>query len=124
MRTGREIFKIRIKKGDTVVIRAGKYRGQSGKVTAVHPTINAVTVEGINIVKKHVKPTQANPQGGIFEITKPMNVSKVALAHPTFKPSAAKKEDRTIAGKISRVGYGKNKDGKKVRIAKANGKEI
>lgn len=122
--SNRHVYKIRLKVNDTVVVRSGKYRGRSGKIVAVHPLLNSVTVEGINVVKKHLKPTQANPQGGIIDITKPISISKVALAHPTFKPAAAKKDDRTIAGKITKVGYSQDKNGKKVRTAKATGKEI
>ncbi len=73
------VVKIRIKKGDTVIVRSGKYKGQTGKVLATHPTENKVTVEGINIVKKHQKPNRAYPQGGIVEITKPIWVSKVGV---------------------------------------------
>src|ERR1700733_14645358 len=80
-----KIFKIRLKKGDTVVVRAGKYKGQTGKITAVHPRDNKVTVDGINIVKKHVKPNQTHPQGAIVELTKPMWVSKVSIVEPTSK---------------------------------------
>jgi large subunit ribosomal protein L24 len=105
------IYKIRIKKGDTVMIRAGKYKGKTGKVLATHPKLNKVTVEGINIVKRHRKPTQARPQGGIEEITKPIWVSKVGMLD-----SAAKKP--------SRIGYKLDKEGKKVRIIKTSGKEI
>lgn len=78
-------FKIKIKKGDTVTVRTGKYKGQSGKVVSTHPTLNAVTVEGINIVKKHVKPNRQQPQGAIVELTKPINVSKVMIAKETKK---------------------------------------
>lgn len=106
-----KIYKIRLKKDDTVVVLAGKYKGQTGKVVATHPTENKVTVEGINIVKKHVKPTQTRPQGGILEITKPIWVSKVGIVEPTSK-------------KPSRIGYMLDKEGKKVRIFKSNGKEI
>jgi large subunit ribosomal protein L24 len=67
-----KLFKIRLKKGDTVIVRIGKYKGKTGKIVATHPRENKVTVEGINIVKKHVKPTQQHPQGAIVEITKPM----------------------------------------------------
>ena|SRR5581483_2583703 len=105
------IFKIRIKKGDTVVVRTGKYKGQTGKVVATHPRENKVTVEGINIVKKHVKPNRTNPQGGIVEITKPMWVSKVAIVEPTSK-------------KPSRIGFKLNADGTKTRVFKRTGKEI
>jgi large subunit ribosomal protein L24 len=104
-------YKIRIKKGDTVMIRSGKYKGKTGKVLATHPKLNKVTVEGINIVKRHRKPTQARPQGGIEEITKPVWVSKVGLLD-----SAAKKP--------SRVGYKVDAKGIKTRVLKTSGKEI
>ena len=106
-----KLFKIRIKKGDTVVVRSGKYKGQTGKVTATHPSENKVTVEGINIVKRHVKPNRANPQGGIVEMTKPIWVSKVAIVDPATK-------------KASRIGYSVDKDGNKTRVFKSSGKEI
>lgn len=105
------VYKIRLKKGDTVVVLAGKYKGKTGKVTATHPTENKVTVEGINIVKKHMKPNKAYPQGGIIELTKPIGVSKVAAYEPTTK-------------KPSKIGYKFDKDGKKLRIYKATGKEM
>jgi large subunit ribosomal protein L24 len=105
------IFKIRIKKGDMVMVRSGKFKGKTGKVLATHPSINKVTVEGINIVKRHRKPTQARPQGGIEEITKPVWVSKVGLLDSTAK-------------KPSRIGYTLDKEGKKVRVLKTSGKEI
>jgi large subunit ribosomal protein L24 len=106
-----KIFKIRLKKGDTVVVRSGKYKGKSGVITAVHPQENKVTVEGINIVKKHQKPTQAHPQGGIIEVTKPIWVSKVGLMDATTK-------------KPVRVAYKLDKDGNKVRINATTKKEI
>ncbi len=106
-----KVFKIRLKKGDTVVVRTGKYKGKTGKVVAVHPRENKVTVEGINIVKKHVKPNRANPQGGILELTKPIDVSKVGIYD-----AAAKKP--------SRIGYTVAKDGSKTRVMKTTGKEI
>ncbi len=104
-------YTIRLKKGDTVVVTTGKYKGQTGKVVATHPSENKVTVEGINIVKKHVKPTRSNPQGGIIELTKPIWVSKVAVVDPSTK-------------KPTRVGFTFDKEGKKVRVYKASGKEI
>ena len=107
----KQVFKIRLKKGDTVIVRAGKYKGQTGKVTATHPSENKVTVEGINIVKKHVKPNQAYPQGAIVELTKPIWVSKVGIVEPTSK-------------KASRISYQLNADGTKSRIFKTSGKEI
>jgi len=109
--TTKTTFKIRLKKGDTVVVLAGKYKGKTGKVIAVHPSENKVTVEGINIVKKHLKPNRTNPQGAIVEITKPIWVSKVAIQEPTSK-------------KPSRIGYKVDKDGNKTRVFKTSGKEI
>lgn len=105
------VYKIRLKKDDIVMVRAGKYKGQTGKIAAVHPRENKVTVEGINIVKKHQKPTKANPQGGILEITKPIDVSKVGILDPTAK-------------KPSRIGYKVDKDGNKTRVFKTSAKEI
>jgi large subunit ribosomal protein L24 len=106
-----KIYKIRIKKGETVIVTAGKYKGQTGKVVAVHPRDNKVTVEGVNIVKKATKPNKTYPQGGIIELTKPMWVSKVAIVEPTSK-------------KASRIGYETAKDGSKIRVYKKTGKEI
>jgi large subunit ribosomal protein L24 len=107
----KKIYKIRIKKGDTVIVRLGKYKGKTGTVTATHPSENKVTVEGINIVKKHVKPNKAYPQGAILELTKPIWVSKVAIVDPSTK-------------KASRIGYQIAKDGTKSRVFKQSGKEI
>src|ERR1700760_4868992 len=87
-----KLYKIRLKKGDLVVVRSGKYKGKTGKITATHPRENKVTVEGINIVKKHIKPTQQHPRGDIVEITKPIWVSKVSIVEATTK-------------KPSRIGY-------------------
>ncbi len=107
------IYKIKLKKGDTVMVRSGKYKGKTGAIVAVHPRENKVTVEGINIVKKHVKPTRTNPTGGIIEITKPIWVSKVGLVHPTDKK------------RITRIGIEVKKDGSKIRVARqAGNKEI
>ena len=106
-----KVNKIRLQKGDTVVVRAGKYKGQTGKILATHPRDNKVTVEGINIAKKHVKPSKVHPQGAIVEITRPIWVSKVAVVDPTSK-------------KATRIGYKLDKDGNKTRIYKASGKEI
>jgi len=106
-----KIYKIRLKKGDTVVVRAGKQRGTTGKVIALHPSLNKVTVEGVHIVKKHTKPNKQYPQGGIIDLTKPIWVSKVALVEPTSK-------------KPSRIGFLVDKDGKKTRIYKRTGKEV
>jgi len=110
MKTPR-VYKIRLKKGDTVMVRAGKYKGKTGKVTATYPATNKVLVEGINIVKKHQKPNKQYPQGGIIELTKPLDVSKVGILDATKK-------------KPSRIGYKVMATGKKKRILKTSGKEI
>ena len=105
------IFKIRLKKGDTVMVRSGKYKGKTGKITAVHPSLNKVTVEGINVVKRAMKPSRSRPQGGIVELTKPIWVSKVGIVDAAGK-------------KVSKIGYKLDKNGTKTRIYKTSGKEI
>lgn len=105
------MYKIRLKKGDTVIVRSGKYKGKTGKITATHPRDNKVTVEGINVVKKHQKPNQQHPQGGIIEITKPLWVSKLSIVEPTSKQA-------------TRIGYKLDAKGNKVRVYKKTGKEI
>ena len=106
-----QTYKIRLKKGDTVIVRSGKYKGQTGVVQGTHPRENKVTVEGVNVVKKAVKPTISKPQSGIVEVTKPLWVSKVSILEPTTK-------------KPSRVGYKTDSKGNKVRIYKRSGKEV
>lgn len=105
------VYKIKLKKGDTVIVRTGKYKGQTGKVTATHPTLNAVTVEGINIVKKHVKPNRQHPQGDIVELTKPIAVSKVAIYDLATK-------------KAGKIGAKVDTKGVRTRVNKKSGKEI
>ena len=95
-----------IKKGDNVIVIAGKDKGKTGKVVATQPKKDRVVVEGVNIVKKHQKPTQMNPEGGILETEAAIHVSNVQILDPK-----------------TRVGY-KFVDGKKVRIAKKSGEEI
>lgn len=106
-----KVFKIRLKKGDLVVVRAGKYKGKTGKISAVHPRENKVTVDGINVVKKHIKPNQQYPQGSVVEVTKPIWVSKVSVVEPTSK-------------KATRIGYKLDAKGVKTRIYKSTGKEM
>ncbi len=103
-------FKIRLKKGDLVMVRSGKDKGKTGKVLATHPQENKVTVEGINVVKRHVKPNRTHPQGGIVEMTKPVWVSKVGAVD-------------SVSNKPSRIGYKLDGD-KKVRVLKKSGKEM
>jgi len=106
-----KIYKIRLKKDDTVIVTAGKYKGKTGKIVATHPRENKVTVEGVNIVKKHMKPNKTYPQGGIIDITKPIWVSKVAIVDPATK-------------KASRIGFKLDDKGNKTRVFKTSGKEI
>lgn len=105
-----KIYKIRLKKGDTVMVRSGKYKGKTGKVLATHPSDNKVTVSGINIVKKHQKATRYDP-GGIIEVTRPIDVSKVGILDPTSK-------------KPSRIGFRISASGSKSRVFKSSGKAI
>jgi large subunit ribosomal protein L24 len=111
MNTQAKPFKIRLKKGDTVVVRSGKDKGKTGTITAVHPRENKVTVEGVNMAKKHLKPNRVSPQGGIIDVTRPIDVSKVGIQDPASK-------------KPSRIGYKLDKDGSKSRVYKSSGKEI
>ncbi|MEK9196161.1 MAG: 50S ribosomal protein L24 [Patescibacteria group bacterium] len=106
-----KVYKIRLQKGDTVVVLAGKDKGKTGVVEATHPKENKVTVKGINMFKKTVKADKKNPAGGIIDITKPIWVSKVALQEPTSK-------------KPTKIGYKLSKDGGKVRIYKRTNKEV
>ena len=99
---------MKIKKGDTVKVIAGKDNGKEGKVLAVNAKDNTVIVENINKVTKHSKPSQSNPQGGIIHQEAAIDVSNVMLV---------------VDGKVTRVGF-EVKDGKKVRVAKATGKAI
>ena len=98
----------KIRKGDTVQIIAGKDKGSEGKILSVDPKNGKVVVEGLNMVTKHAKPSQANPNGGIIEKEAPIDISNVMLV---------------VDGKTTRVGF-EVKDGKKVRVAKATGKVI
>lgn len=111
MKKHMEITKIKLLKGDTVIVRTGKYKGTTGKISATHPRTNMVTVEGVNIAKKHIKPNKAYPQGGIVEVTKPIAVSKVAIYDATTKQA-------------SKIGYKIDSNGKKIRIFKRTNKEI
>jgi large subunit ribosomal protein L24 len=100
----------KIKKGDSVVVLSGKDKGRTGTVAQVLPKDSKVVVEGVNIVARHRKPSQQNPQGGIDRFPAAMHVSKVALADPKD-------------GKATRVRF-EVKDGKKVRVAVKSGVSI
>ncbi|MBI1256722.1 MAG: 50S ribosomal protein L24 [Chloroflexi bacterium] len=102
---------MKIKKGDEVIVLTGKDKGVKGEVLRTLPEERRIVVQGVNVVKKHRKPTQLNPQGGIETMELPVHVSNVALVDP--------KE-----GKATRVGYKTLKDGKKVRVAKRSGETV
>lgn len=93
-----------VKKGDKVKVITGKDKGKSGKVLAAFPKKDRVLIEGINMVKKHTKPSNVNPQGGILNVEAPIHVSNVMLIDPK-------------TGEPTRVGY-EVKGDKKVRVAK------
>jgi len=99
----------RIKKNDTVKIIAGNSKGKEGRVLAVFPKKNRCIVEGIAMIKKHTRPTQENPKGGIIEKEAPIDMSNVALV---------------FEGKVTKVGYKTLNDGKKVRVCKKTGEII
>jgi len=101
----------KIKKGDYVVVISGGDKGQKGEVLKVSPKDQRVVVKGVRMVKRHMRPTQANPDGGIMEFEAPIHVSNVAHLDP--KDS-----------KPTRVGFKTLKDGKKVRVAKKSGEVI
>ncbi len=102
--------KLKIKKGDQVIILCGKDKGAKGEVLKTLPAERRVLVQGVNVVKKHNKPTQFSA-GGIQEKELSIHVSNVALADPK-------------SGKPTRVGYKTLKDGKKVRVAKKSGETV
>ena len=106
---------MKIKKGDHVVVTAGKDKGATGTVIAAYPATSKVVVEGVNMIKKNKKVTnpggRAANQGGIVTQEAPIHVSNVQLVDPETKRPA-------------RVGHGVNEDGKKVRVLRPSGKEI
>lgn len=107
-----------VRKNDRVIVLAGKDKGKVGKVLRVMPDVDRVVVEGINRIKRHTKPTQQSPQGGIIEKEAPLHASNVALVAKD--------------GKATRVGYKvtetKDANGKvvrsKTRVSRRTGEEI
>ena len=99
---------LKIKKGDTVKVIAGKDKDKEGKVISVDPKKNTVLVEGVNMIIKHTKPSMANQQGGIIHQEGPIDISNVMYVHK---------------GKATRVGFKMDGD-KKVRFAKSTGDVI
>ena len=99
---------LKIKKGDTVKVIAGKDNGKEGKFVSVDPKNGKVVVEGVNVVKKHTKPSMANQNGGIITKEAPIDASNVMYVHK---------------GKTTRIGF-KMENDKKVRFAKSTGDVI
>jgi large subunit ribosomal protein L24 len=92
-----------IKKGDKVIVLSGDDKGKVGLVQKVYPTLNKVVVEGVNVHKKHKKPTQGTPEGSILDIYVPIDASKVALVDPKSK-KATRVHSKVVGGKKIRVG--------------------
>ena len=101
--------KLHVKKGDKVVVTAGDYKGTEGEVKEVLVDKNRVIIEGVNMVKKHTKPTNDNP-GGIIEMEAPIHASNVMLVDPK-------------SGEATRIGR-REVDGKRVRYSKKSGETI
>ena len=101
-------MKVKIKSGDTVIVIAGDHKGSEGKVLRVDREKNKAIVEGINMVKKHEKPSAQNPQGGIVEKEAPIHISNLSLMEN---------------GEAVRVGM-EFREGKKVRVSKKTGEII
>jgi large subunit ribosomal protein L24 len=100
----------KIKKGDRVIVLAGKDKGRQGQVIKVLPKDERVVVAGVNMVKRHTRPSQGDPQGGIKNKEAALHISTVAFVDPK-------------SGEPTRVGF-RIEDGKKVRIAKKSGEVI
>lgn len=98
---------MKIRKGDRVRVLTGKFRGKEGEVMSVLPKDNKVIVDGINVAKRHQKPTRAMQQGGIIDKAMPIDASNVALIDSD--------------GKSTRVGYEVAADGSKTRVARRSG---
>lgn len=103
--------KIKIKKGDQVVVLAGSEKGKTGEVVRVFPKKYRAIVQDLNMIKKHSKPSATNPQGGIVETEAPIHISNLAIVDPGTESTPTK------------VGY-KMEGDKKVRFAKKSGKTL
>ncbi|MDI6689196.1 MAG: 50S ribosomal protein L24 [Actinomycetota bacterium] len=103
--------RLKARKGDKVLVIAGKDKGKKGKVLVALPKRERVIVEGVNVVKRHTRPTQRNPQGGIIEKESAIHVSNVQLICPN-------------CGQPTRIGKREISEGKRVRICKKCGQDI
>ncbi|WP_156865146.1 50S ribosomal protein L24 [Pajaroellobacter abortibovis] len=101
----------RLRKGDHVILRSGKDKGRRGFIVKVIPNEDKVIVGGINLVKRHIRPSVQYPQGGIFRKEAPIHVSKVMPIDPK-------------TGQGTRVRFSTNEDGKKIRIAVRSGEPL
>jgi len=103
--------KLHIRRGDTVIVIAGDSKGKEGKITKVHVSDNKAIVEGLNMVKRHLKPTASKPQGSIVEKEAPIHVSNLLVKDPKN-------------GKPTKVGRKLDKDNNSVRYSKKTGEVI
>lgn len=103
--------KLFVKKGDLVYVIAGKYKGVKGRVLEVYPKKDRVLVEGVNIVKKHTKPSAKYPNGGIIEKEAPIHISNVMLVDPA-------------TGQPTRISRKRDENNKLIRISKKSGEVI
>tara|TARA_B110000240_G_C13152510_1_gene305910 strand:- start:194 stop:508 length:315 start_codon:yes stop_codon:yes gene_type:complete len=104
------MMKIKIKKDDNVLVIAGEHKGSQGKVVKIIREKNRAIVEGVNMIKKHAKPSAQNPQGGIIEKEAAIHVSNLSLV--------------SSEGNATRVGFRVEEDGNKVRFAKKNNEVV
>jgi large subunit ribosomal protein L24 len=101
---------MKIRQGDRVVVRSGKYRGATAEVVRAMPKEGKVVLEGVNVARRHQKPTRAIMQGGVIDKFMPLPVSDVAIVCPTCGPS--------------RIGYRFDEEGAKVRVCKKCGADL
>lgn len=98
---------MKLRKQDKIIVIAGRDKGKTGTITATFPTQGTVVVEGINVIKRHTKPSKKQPRGGILEIAKPIDAAKVMVLDPA-------------SGKPARIGYEIKPDGTKERVFKVS----
>lgn len=103
--------KFHIKKNDTVKVISGEDKGKTGRVLEMLPEKGRAIVEGVNVIKRHMKPSATNPQGGIVEKEAPVNISKLMLVDPK-------------TGEPTRVGRQRSEDGNLVRVSKKSGEVL
>lgn len=104
-------IKHKLKKGDEVIVLTGRDKGAKGEILKLVPRNSRAIVKGVNMMKKHRKPTQLNPQGGIENVESSIHLSNLALSDPK-------------TGKPTRIGYKTLKNGNKVRYAKKSGETL